>query len=396
MKKWFSILSLIFLFTGGFLFAQEAADDYSEIDDFDSVFDDSGNDIVVEQSEPVITATGSSGTSSILSFSGNLNADIGLALKIQEDFDFGGYFDMVNNLCMNVRPSSALSLHGALKTAFSNKFSLDLAYLYFDYMPFGNIFISAGKKDLTWGYTRLFTEGNIMDDSANKDGRQMLNAEVRCPWSFGTAVFAASYNYGLLAAGVTPGYKDITYALSIENTIVHTSLNIYGKWYGLSEVDADGNYKNPLAGLELKRTIADFDCYTQGTVFFDFSQGVDKVRAIGGFYRLWDGITPNFGINIEYLYEWDRSAIDNIPDTHTHRIILKAGLNRLGKNKNLKFGLEWNHNFTSKEGKVDAAFITGGLFPYASWKNGLTLEYNALENNVKAVIGSVISIALDY
>lgn len=397
MKKIAPFLALSILCFSGLLFAQEA-DGFS--DDFDDIFAEAPEDIQVEQTSPVVPAADSTASkqNSFLSFTGHLGADLGLACVVTNNFDFGGYFDFKNILYMNVRPSSNLSLHGSLTTSFENKFTLDLSSLYLDYMAFDRLFISVGKKDVAWGYTRLFPSGNIMGDTNNSGDTKVstdnLNAELRLPWRTGTATFVGSYNYGKKTEATAPGYKDITYALSIEQTIGHTSLNLFGKYYGNSQKELGGVNKNPLAGLEVKRTIAGFDFYAQGlTRFADY---IENVQGTCGFYRLWDNIIPNFGINIEYQYIWTPDNASLQAPEHSHVVMLEGGIKRIGKKKNMKCGINWKHDFNSNDGKVEFAYIIDGVFPYASWKNAVSVTYEPSVKKTEAVIGSVISIALDY
>ena len=384
MKKLFGnkIISIVLAFSflcGASLWAQSADDDFDDFDDFDSIFEDAADDIEVEQTDPV-TVTAAAPASAI-SFTGHFAGDVGLSAIIIEKPDFGGYISLDNTLYMTVRPAPVVSIYGALNTSLSNKFSLALSYLYFDYMMFDRIFISAGKKSITWGYTRLFSNGNIMADTNGQ-----LNAEFRFPWSTGTATFVGAYNYNLLSSN--PSYKDITYAFSVEQTVLHTSLNLFAKKYGQSEL-ADGIHKHPLAGLEIKRTLFGFDFYAQGYVnITDYKKlnqkaGYGKVTATGGFYKLWDGFDPNLGINIEYQYSGN------------HKIALQGGIKRIGKRKNMKGGVDWNHDFTAKTGNVTVAYIFDGVFPYAQWKNAVSVDYGP-STKPKFTIGSVISLSLDY
>ena len=396
MKKLFAkkIVSIVLAFSfvcGASLWAQSADEEYDEFDDFDSIFEDAGEDIEVEQSAPAVVpaATSSSG----IVFTGHFSGDIGLSAVIIEKPDLGGYISLDNTLYMTVRPAPVVSINGAINTSLSNKFSIGLSYLYFDYMLFDRVFISAGKKSVSWGYTRLFGNGNIMADTNGQ-----LNAEIRFPWSTGTATFVGAYNYAALSS--SPSYKDITYALSIEQTVLHTSVNLFAKKYGQSET-SDGVHKHPLAGLEIKRTILGYDIYAQGvTRLADYKKlnsknGYECVTATTGFYKLWDGFDPNLGINIEYQYNWTPS-VASVSSPHNHKIMLQGGIKRIGKNKNMKGGVDWNHNFSGNDGNVTAAFIIDGILPYASWKNAVSVDYGPSVGKTKFTIGSVISLSLDY
>ena len=390
-KKIVSILLAFSFFCGASLWAQAAEEDFDEFDDFDSIFQDAQEDIEVEQTAPVVPVASSS---SGIVFTVHFDGDIGLSAIIIEKPDLGGYIALDNTLYMTVRPAPVVSINGAINTSLSNKFSIGLSYLYFDYMLFDRIFISAGKKSVSWGYTRLFSNGNVMADTNGQ-----LNAEVRFPWSTGTLTFVGAYNYAALSS--SPSYKDITYALSLEQTILHTSVNLFAKKYGQSEV-SDGIHKHPLAGLEIKRTFFGYDVYAQGLARLadykklDSKNGYERVTATAGFYKLWDAFDPNLGINIEYQYNWTPGAAASGGSVHDNKIMLQGGIKRIGKNKNMKGGVDWNHNFTSDDGSVTAAFIIDGILPYASWKNAVSVDYGPATGKTKFTIGSVISLSLDY
>ena len=392
MKK---LLALLIIITGtlGFAFAQEISDE-EEYDDFDDIFLEAAEDIVVEESKPVVPASSSNTASSILGLTGHFDGNVGLSAVIVDKPDFGGYLDLSNTLYLNVKPSADFGLHGALATSLSNGFSLGISYFYFDYMLLNRVFISAGKKGVSWGYTRLFGNCNIMSDTNG-----YLNAEIRYPWSTGTATLVASYNYALLST--SPSYADITYALSLEQTIGHTSVNLFAKKYGQREMNGEV-HKHPVAGFEAKRTFFNgYDAYVQTfTSLANYKQlnkteGYERVTATTGFYKLWDAFDPNLGINIEYQYIWVPGAVQTDGTVHNHEIFLQGGIKRIGKNKNMKGAVEWKHNFNSLTGYVTAGYIIDGLFPYASWKNGVQVDYSK-GNKPKFTLGTSISISLDY
>ena len=149
MKKLLALL--IITGTLGFAFAQDLSDE-DEYDDFDDIFLEQTEDIVVEESSPVIPATSSNQSSSILSITGHFDGNVGLSAIIIDKPDFGGYLDLSNTLYLNVKPSASFGIHGALDTSLSNGFSVGVSYLYFDYMLFDRLFISAGKKSVSWVY----------------------------------------------------------------------------------------------------------------------------------------------------------------------------------------------------------------------------------------------------
>ena len=130
MKK-LLVLILLLATTLGASFAQDSAEEY---DDFDDIFSGTTEDIEVEQSAPVITTVPQTPSASSLSISGHFDGNVGLTATIIDKPDFGGYLDLKNLLYLNVKPSPVFGLHGALETSLKNKFSLDVNYLYFDYI----------------------------------------------------------------------------------------------------------------------------------------------------------------------------------------------------------------------------------------------------------------------
>ncbi len=368
--------------------AQESYDDFDDWDDLDDLFGAS-EDVVVEQSAPVVAAATASTDSSLIKFFGSMSADVGAAATFDKTFHPSGYFDFTNTLKMKVRPSSLISVNGAITTSVSNKFSLGLDYLYFDYLAFDKIYISAGKKDESLGgYTRLLTESAVTDTSG------LVNVEVKYPWSTGTLILLGAYNQNNAAAN--PSASDLTYAVDFEQTVGHTSVNVFAKKYASNEM-SEGVHKHPAFGIEAKRTIFGYDAYIQGIASLaDYKNlasknGYERVAATAGFYRLWDGKDPNFGLNIEYKYVW--TPLSNTV-TSNQFLYVQAGIKRLGKNKNLKFGLDWNHNITGGSGDVKAAFLVGGLFHNANWSNAVEVKYT--KEGITPAIASFISISLDY
>ena len=391
MKK---ILALLLILTGTlcFAFADDFSDPVDEYDEFDDIFLDASEDVVVEDTAPVVPAATSNSVASYLNITGHFDGSVGLTAVIVDKPDFGGYLNLANTLYLNVKPSPVFGLHGAVETSIANGFNIGVSYLYFDYMLLDRVFISAGKKGVTWGYTRLFGNCNIMADTNG-----FINAEFRFPWSTGTATFVASLN----KFTANPSYQDISYAASLEQTILHTSVNLFAKKYGASEMNGDV-HKHPLAGLEAKRTFFNgYDAYIQGyTSLEDYKQlntiwGYERVTATAGFYKLWDSFDPNLGINIEYQYNWKPNITEEQGSVHNHEVFMQGGIKRIGKNKNMKGAVEWKHNFTTVEGYCKAGFIIDGLFPYASWNNGFQVDYSKY-NKPKFTLGTTISISLDY
>ena len=374
-----------------FLFSQE-----SDEDDLDFLFETDAEDVYIEQSEneaqtaPVIT------TPSVFNFSGNLDSVLLGGLLYNEKINPAGYLEFSNDLILTVKPNPYLNINGCLNVSLDKSFNLALSYLYFDYLLLDRIYISMGKKEQkVGGYTRLITESALNDTSGN------INIDVKIPWSTGTVFAFLSWNLnGLNMSEVYKDYSNLTermtYAVEFEQTLLKTSINLFFKYYSQAE-KVNKIRKNPVIGIEAKRSFWGFDAYVQciaGVKDFKkmiYKDGYDRISGIAGFYKLWDYFEQNIGVNLEYQVVWSPNMAAKI----NHKIVLQAGINHLGKNKNLKVAVDGTHNIVNCSGTSKVALVTGGLIPYADWVNAIELEY---EKNIKFIpkIMTGISIDLSY
>ncbi len=421
MKKT-AVLFLIAALFNISLFAQTFETDGTEVaeefDDFDSIFDEAEDVEAPLVSEETSSGNGgavqviSSAFSSMVHFSGNFTGEVGLlyahrkgsdADGNEKNDDVSGYFSLKNVLNMSVVPSNIFSIRGSLETGVDNGFSASVTSLYFNYLLLDRIYISAGKKGISWGNIRLFNSdyygcgthsyclystGPKHADIFGEDGAP-LALDVRYPWSWGTLTFAAT---GYMGTSVAP--NNFNYYGSLEFSLLNTNFNLYVKRPAKNTVPVRTN----LAGLEVKRTILGFDTYVQGIARvkdiknLSSKEGWDYVVATAGLYRLFDSFDPNIGFNIEYQYEFCPDA----PDEHSNRIAFEGGLKRLGKNKNIKIGVMSHYNFTENHGFSALNFIVSGVLPYADWSNKFGAGYGSKYEIPAFMISTSISLALDY
>lgn len=390
MKK--RLLSLIaaFLSLQLFLALPLYADEAD--DDFDALFEDAAADIVVEEAEvPSVENASSTETSqsagegqatiiikeaaSAIKFTGNFTSNVGLAATYRNDeWNAGGALTLNNTLYMNVKPASDFTLHMAVNTTESN-LSLNLTNFYFDYL-WKDVFISAGKKSLTWGNVRLFnssTYGPVLTNIVSGIGP--LVAEVQVPF-FGDWTFVGGGNAS--SSGVD--WSQMKYAAAYENQLGQTNLDLYATY---------ATDKNA-AGIELKRTIGGFDFY--GQAICRYEEEHRKAVGTAGFYRLWETDGPEFGVNAEYQFVFDRT----LANPENHKIAVETGIRKLGKKKNIKIGTQWGHNFTDGTGIANVALLFGSIFPHANWTNAVSLEYGDGFSNLDVKIGSTISLTIKY
>ena len=401
-------------------------DESDDFDDFDSLFDDAEDTaaVVTEEKESG-TVTAKIGDISIpLSWSGYLESSIG-AGDVHEDGEdeYSGYFTFLNYLYLNARPDKTLSIHASLRTYLPANSALSVYEIYFTYLMFDRVFITAGRKDTSWGYVRLIGTSNDDDDSSDStsaglkykyggvstdilsDSRNGTSGLVRIPFLTGTISGWAYYadTYGSASNMDT---DKMSFAVSLEETILKTSINLFARKYpsvdNTGTAYTDENRTLPIAGAEIKRTILDADIYAQAIGQIHSVGDVVKRHDINGFgaiimtaglYRWWDKRDPNVGFNVEFQDSYYPPL-----ESHTRVIAYDAGIKRLGKNHNIKLGVSGYHSFTANNGYVKPGIILSGIFPHATWENGVRIDYGESSSYVspKLTFGSYIKITLNY
>lgn len=389
MKKFLLVALIVFLTFP--IFSIEDIEEYPEIDDFDAIFEDVSEDVVVEEA-PVPTVVQEE-PNSIMKITGSFSGKLGVACiyddtKIDSVFTPGGLIDLSNTLNLSVNPSDFFGLYGSLSTAFSSKFTLDVPSLYFNSLLFDKIYISAGKKSISWGNLRIFSNTVLADSGSG------ISCEIRYPWKLGTitGVLLYDYNtYGVDASNFT--WKNMSFAGAADITLLNTNINTFIRKYPEPASSSSQATADLLTGLELKRTLFGFDSYAQGTVLFKGDQY--NITATGGFYKLWDGITPNLGINVEYQYAFKSKPEEN-KSPHSHFVNLEFGIKKIGPAQNMKGAVKWNHDFMNKSGVVDVVFIVSSWIPYADWTNGIKITYGGDRSTPKIDFGTALSYSLSY
>uniref|UniRef100_UPI003890E2E4 hypothetical protein n=1 Tax=Treponema sp. TaxID=166 RepID=UPI003890E2E4 len=351
-KKIFSYIFFILLTSIAF---SQSSDSEGEFDDFDSIFETSQ-----DVDEPVVTEEVVAGANYNVQLgsvqfpvevSGNLNAELGGAY-VREDGvnDATFYFDFKNYANFIIRPDKYLALKGTIKSSMpadssdseSEQKYHNLLYvyeLYFDYLFWDSVYITAGKKKSVWGNIRLFsdyydesesisttttastddTETDNIDDAQYTnilyDSRDYVSGIIRIP--VGNHTFTALAMYDESDTVSSSKTVNMSLAASAEFVFWGTSVNFFGRRFRLKEPeDAPATYekKLPIVGLELKSTLFGFDIYGQsmarvadGTktkeLFsskFEDKSVFNRVISTVGTYRLWSENAPYFGFNAEF------------------------------------------------------------------------------------------------
>lgn len=394
-----------------------------------------------------------------LKMSGDLSAELGGAV-INEDGATSGtaYFDLLNYLFFTARPDKYMAVKGSLKTSLIDSSEADnesqnkyfyLYELYFDYIMADKVYITAGKKKTVWGNIRLFSNDDDFEDdddalytNALYDSRYNISGIIRVPFGPSTITLLTMYRGG----DDEPTHRELSYAGSLEAVLFGTSANIFVRTFPSRYGDLKQYYALPIVGAELKRTFFGIDFYAQAIGRVESNKTLrqfwksdlykrsafEKCIFTAGGYKIFTEHFPYFGINAEfqsiyypsdvvhyeftknnttYSYKYlndletDSNYDGNGYETKTdhykgdlqNRLIVDVGLTKLGKDRNLKVGVQWYHNFETKSGYVKPAFVASRIFPHCDWQTGLKWEYNKDQEYFgKITLGTYLKFSLDY
>jgi len=403
----------------------EETEETEETDDFDSLFEDAEDSdaVVTDKTDTLVAKIGDIAVP--LSWSGYMESSLGAGgVREKGSNQYSAYFSFQNYLYLNARPDKTLSLHGTLLTLLPSSSKVFSIYeMYFTYLMFDSLFVSAGRKSTSWGYVRLIGTVDDKDDKADlvagsnykyggvstnilADSRSGTSGLIRLPLWTGTLSLWGFYadSYG---EATNMSSDKLSFALSIEETVLKTSINLFARKY--PNIAPDGSWYTSenrtqfhLIGGEIKRTILDADVYVQciaqvksaGDVFKRHDiNGFSEIVTTAGLYKWWDKSDPNVGFNVEFQDIY-------FPETSNHNRCLAydAGLKRLGKKKNIKIGASGYHSITDKNGYVKPGVIVSGLFPHANWENGVRIDYgeSSVYTSPKLTFGSYLKISLNY
>lgn len=421
-------------------------------EDLDSLFDDA-EDISMEDATEIETPPDNSSKLNILDpvnsiikplyFFGNLDTELGSYFRhyrgttsddVERNNALSWYFKFKNDLGFKARPSQYFAITGLTRVeipenmvANSPQINFALRELYFDYNPIAWLYITAGKKNISWGYVRMFNNEddfkdvnsrlttNIVADSVNG-----LTAVVSVPTRYVSFTGLALYN----GNSAEPDANDISYAGSIEGTFLKTSLNLFARRTAPNVMSKDGyNGIGNVVGAEIKRTCFTVDLYGQASM--NLSEGNDAREEYGffekriltfGVARVWD----YFAFNVEFQDIFNYKDNDNI-----WKLAVDLGVKRLGKYKDWKIGIQWRHDVTyalnvpayktltgvtisnydrdsDKESNycyVKVGVIKSGILPHADLKLGGEMYYNpSRKENViyKWLLGATLHLVIDY
>jgi len=397
MKKPFWILLIIFSVLS-FSFAQETDSEDSDFEDFDSLFEDASDmEEVVLSEEPAATGLAAVTQNSGVRLSGHLNAGLGYGLIFNEwKPDQTGYLNFENYFYVRAQPSDAVSFYTDLYTGLiSWSPSLNISQIYLTYNMWNKMYISLGKRSLSWTNMKLFYGDTVIGGA----GSSTILGTVNIPRGKVNFTFVGMMNGSL--PDKKDEYIDQVVSTSVSLQSVHYAALMESVLWG-TLVSLQAHQYHPAAQefptyttLELKRTMFGFDVYAHGDTNYRIDSNFGKnsfshFRGIGGFYRKWNSDKTNYeyGLNIESRYVY------NVADrTHSVEIGEELGWNKL-MNNHLALALSGYHNITGKSGYITPGFVIKNYFPNANLNTGFTFNYSPSGNS--CLLGTKLTLSLDY
>lgn len=316
-------------------------------DDFDSVFDDPAEDIVVEQPSDIDYRNQFEESKKIV-VKGDFVMRAGGGFGwTDEPFDgkpeevAGAYAKAT--ISFDARPDPTIRIFGRLKTEMdsdngSDVWSrLDFDELYCDYNWLDKSFFRLGKFYMTWGQGRLFRPANFMEDA--EDGTAF---RMTMPNLLDGVSLVSLYKKRTSSTDNRLHKGDLSFAGHADKTLGPINLSVAMLYNDLDGERYSGSFKTVILSTDL---FADY-------VLNRSDEGDITHEALGGFYREW----TNFKFYGEYYYD------GRIEDDIDHCIGLASDWDNIFGSP-VGMGLKWLHSVTDEAGQ----FICG--FSISPWKH---------------------------
>ncbi len=317
-------------------------------DDFDAVFDEPAEDIVVEQPKD-IDYRDQFEKSEKITVKGDfvLRAGGGFGWT---DEPFDGYPEEVAGayskatISFDARPDPTIRIFGRLKTEMDSDTGSDVwSMLYFDelycdYNLLDKSFFRVGKFYMTWGQGRLFRPANFMEDCEDGTAFRATMPNVLD----GVSLVSLYKKYPGSPSDNKLHKGDISFAGHADKTFGPINLSAAMLYNEMDGEKYSGSFKTVIFSTDL---FADY-------VLSRSDEGDITHEALAGFYKEWTDI-KFYG---EYYYD------GRIEDDIDHCVGLAADFDNLFGSP-VGMGFKWLHSVTDEAGQ----FI-GGL-SISPWKH---------------------------
>lgn len=369
----------------------------------DDYFDDLFND--TEDVDPIITEP--------VNISSNSDNKRGIVWVGDLESKLGGYIwfhprsqepgAVFNNKLgfMSNTSDGWFHMEGSLLVQFP-KMQVGLYELFFNYMPYQRFTISAGKRDVQWGFSSLM-DTNILDDKSNRkleaeeviqkkdrtvdDSKFTVMVTVPFPPYITVTGLAFYENYTNLSYyetwNVSP--NDLSYCGKLETKIGFVAFNVFGRSWAYH----DQYQLDPALGFELEATPVDSDLvksnfYSQGVFHFGTDPSdpkLSRAKATVG-YAQYVKDPWRVGARFEYQYIF---IDDDKKDTesrlrHEHYFASELAWKHFLGDTGIDMGVACKvfHDFAEEYGTIVPGVQFDNFMRYASFKIGLPVYYGTI------------------
>ncbi len=316
-------------------------------DDFDSVFDNPAEDIVIEQPNDIDYRNQFEESKKIV-VKGDFVIRAGGGFGWTEK-PFDGYPEMLAGayskatISFDARPDPTIRIFGRLKTVMDSDngsdvwSKLDFDELYCDYNWLDKSFFRLGKFYMTWGQGRLFRPANFMEDA--EDGTAF---RVTMPNILDGVSLVSLYKKRVFSDDKKLHKGDLSYAGHVDKTLGPINLSFAMLYNDLDGQRYSGSFKTVILHTDL---FADY-------VLNRSDEGDITHEALAGFFKEW----TNVKLYGEYYYD------GRIEDEIDHCVGLATDFDNLFGSP-IGMGFKWLHSVTNEAGQ----FIGG--FSISPWKH---------------------------
>lgn len=385
-------------------------------DDIDALFGDS-EDVEVPISTVTTEIVKVDPKGKPITFGGSLKAELGGYLWLDPLEKTKPLANFRNILSFTGRPSSDFFVTGSLLMDFQDmkdgqEIDIGLYEIYFDYTLFGLVDVVAGKRDISWGLSRML-DTNILDD----EGYFMYSGDKVVPIEIGQdeilqeifikrdrttsdSRFTLSLNIPIFSYASIQGiaqYHALTSEFSnhnlsvagkVEGSIGKISLAFLAmKWPNNNirpdeksgEVVVATPNPNPVVGFEAVTTIfgKKSNLFVQGLFHLDGSSEVklNRMRFSSGAYKYWENPVM-LGVAFEYQGIWDNaySSIEKFGQWQ-HYFAAQVSWSHFIFSKKWTFGCEWFHDCRQEYGTVLPVICVENVIRYTNLRFAFPIYY---------------------
>ena len=331
-------------------------------------------------------------------FGGNLSAELGAYAYIYPWKKTTPLATFNNILKFTGRPRTDFYVYGSFLTAFP-EMDFGIYELYFDYTLFGLADISAGKRDISWGHSRLL-DTNIIDDecsviTAENAIRKKDRTTKDSKFSFYSVIPFLSYGsfQGLAQYESNVTHDDMAEYVSlagrVEGNFGKFSIAALGKRWA----SADANKYEPCIGFEVLSTIFgnNSNIFVQGLAHINQgNKKIGRARLSAGVYKYFE--TPiRIGFSLEYQLIWGDEQKSNDSgnvgqyEGFQHLFAAEFVWRHTIANRTWNFGCKWFHDTRGENNAGAYGTVTPGIqiseiLPHLDFKMAVPIYYGSQES----------------